>query len=152
LGHYSIYWIKKEFAYRYFHNSGILYRFFKEYKNHAEDADLHKQYHFITNAFSTASLVTHLKRNLQPQQTLIDHGTYVEISGESSHIVLHMYEKQINFRCDTLHDAEDLLFPALRTFYPFLFTIRNDWGNYGWVDPVPTESAHLHGQVLYSSS
>ncbi|MEN1969958.1 sporulation inhibitor of replication protein SirA [Lentibacillus sp. N15] len=150
MGHYSVYWIKKEFAHRYFHKSGILYRFFKEYKNNPECVNLQKQYHFITNSFSPASLVTHLRYNLEHQHTLIDHDTYVDISGEGSHIALHMYEKQINFRCETLHDAEDLLFPALRSFYPFLFTIRNDWGNYGWIAPIPSESAHLHGQVLYS--
>lgn len=150
MGHYSIYWVKEEFAYRYFHKSGILYRFFTEYQQTKQDAELQKQYDFITNSFPAAALVMHLKRQLKDQYTLTAKGNHINISGESAHITLHIYEKQINFRCEILHEAEDLLFPALRSFHPFMFIIRNDCQNYGWIAPILEESAHLHGQVLYS--
>lgn len=150
LGHYSIYWIKDEVAYQYFHKSGILYRLFQEYQTCSKDTDLQKQYNFITNAFPVASFTTHLKNQLDGRYNLTARGNQIEIFDEPFHITLHIYEKQINFRCETLHDAEALLFPALRAFHPFLFIIRNDCQNYGWITPVLNESAHLHGQVLYS--
>ena len=150
MGHYSIYWIKEEFAYQYFHKSGILYRLFKEYQANRKDADLQKQYNFITNVFPVSPFKIHLKYRLDNQYTFYANGNQVEISGKYSRITLHIYRKQINFRCNMLLDAEDLLFPALRSFHPSLFIVRNDLPNYGWIAPFLHESTHLDGQVLYS--
>ncbi|GGB31050.1 hypothetical protein GCM10011409_05520 [Lentibacillus populi] len=151
MGNYSIYWVKEEFAYRYFHKSGILYRFLKEYQNNPERTDLKNQFKFITNTFSTSALITHIKNNEKNRRNVTIDGNYLEMRNEDTQAIsLHIHEKQINFRCEMLHDAEMLLFPALRSFQPFLFIMRNDVDNYGWISPVSKERAYLHGQVLYS--
>ncbi|WP_158701740.1 sporulation inhibitor of replication protein SirA [Lentibacillus sp. Marseille-P4043] len=151
MGNYSIYWIKEEFAYRYFHKSGILYRFLKEYQTNTERTDLKNQFNYITKSFPAASLLTHIKNHLQTRKNIMVNGKYIEMFTNDSHyITLHIQEKQINFRCEMLHDAEKLLFPALRSFHPCLFIVGNDLDNYGWISLVSMERAYLHGQVLYS--
>ncbi|WP_188455615.1 sporulation inhibitor of replication protein SirA [Virgibacillus oceani] len=150
MGNYSIYWIKEEFAYRYFHKRDILYRFMKEYRLNSDRADLAKQYHFITNTFPQAALITHIKDYHQSSVTTNLQGNFLELFNDKHYISLHIHKKHLNFRCEMLHDAEKLLFPALRSFHPFLFIMGNDMEDYGWISPVTKERVHINQEVLYS--
>jgi hypothetical protein len=151
MSHYSIYWIRKEFAYRYYYKSGILYRFLKEYQHNLNSTELKDQYNFITNTFPAASLITHIKNTLQHRLNLTINDKHLEIFNDHAQAIsLHIHEKHINFRCEMLHDAENMLFPTLRSFHPFLFIVGNDLDNYGWISPVSKERVCTDGQVLYS--
>lgn len=151
MSNYSIYWIREEFAYRYYYKSGILYRFLKEYQQNLDRTEFKEQYNFITNTFPAASLITHIKNNQQNGLNLTINDKHLEIFSDQAHYIsLHIHEKHINFRCEMLHDAENMLFSTLRSFHPFLFIVGNDLDNYGWISPVSKERVCTDGQVLYS--
>jgi hypothetical protein len=147
---YKIYWIKEEFARHYYYKSDILYRFLREFHRQKNRVDLVSQFNFITESFPKDSLTFQLlrqpKNRLQNEQNI----DIVDIENKHSLISLHIEEKQIKFRCETLQDAETLLFPALRQFHPFLFIIDDHYENYGWISPVRTSIGYNNEQVLYS--
>lgn len=147
---YTIYWVKEEFAIHYYYKSDILYRFLNEYHlNHSRN-DLVLQFNFITESFPKASLISQLIR--QPRNTLSAKNSreFLEIGNKYDFIALHIAEKHIKFRCETLEDAEALLFPTLRRIHPYLFIVENDGENYGWISPVRTSYTYNNGEVLYS--
>ncbi|WP_042144657.1 sporulation inhibitor of replication protein SirA [Paucisalibacillus sp. EB02] len=147
---YKIYWIKEEFAKHYYYKSDILYRFLREFHNKQYRVDLVSQFNFITESFPKDLLMFQLLR--QPKNKLQSDHTFdkIELENKHSFISLHIEEKQIKFRCETLQDAETLLFPALRRFHPYLFIIDDYYENYGWISPVRTSVGYNNEQVLYS--
>src|SRR5699024_401811 len=106
--------MKKEFAYKYFHKSDILYRFIRAYQQEKYRIDLGMQYNYITNSFSTDKLITYIKKSSPEIMNILSQGNQLEIYKNMQYMSLHIHEKHLNFRCETLHDAEDLLFPSLR--------------------------------------
>ncbi|WP_010093265.1 sporulation inhibitor of replication protein SirA [Ornithinibacillus scapharcae] len=147
---YRVYWIKEEFARHYYYKSDILYRFIQEFHDKQSRPDLVSQFHFITESFPKDSIRSQLVR--QPMNTLkkksIDN--HFEIGNSHNYISLHIAEKQIKFRCETLQDAESLLFPTLRRLHTYLFIVDSDYENFGWISPVKLSSGYNNGQVLYS--
>ncbi|WP_156289145.1 sporulation inhibitor of replication protein SirA [Oceanobacillus salinisoli] len=147
---YSIYWIKEEISNHYFHKSDILYRFFKEYQNNQNNVDLRNQYLYITNDFDKEIIISHIKNYLKDHVRLHINKAYLEIYNNKQYISLHIGKKQLKFRSGSLQDAEDLLFPMLRIFQPFLFVVGNTHQNYGWISPMKIPRGEQRTQVLYS--
>jgi hypothetical protein len=147
---YKIYWIKEEFARHYYYKSDILYRFLREYHNKQSRNDLVTQFNFVTECFPKDSLISQLIR--QPKNTFNKKriSSEIEIGNIHNFIALHIDEKQIKFRCETLQDAESLLFPTLRGLHPYLFIIDDHYENFGWISPVRASIGYNNGQVLYS--
>ena len=145
---YSIYLIKEEFAKHYYYKSDILYRFLREYHIKQSRKDLVTQFNFITESFPKDSLLSQLLRQSKNTFNKKRNGGIIELGNKHSFISLHIDEKQIKFRCETLQDAESLLFPVLRRFHPFIFIIDNQYENFGWISPVRT--SYNVEQVLYS--
>ncbi|MGP4107077.1 sporulation inhibitor of replication protein SirA [Virgibacillus sp. L01] len=150
MNHYSIYWIKEEFAHHFFHSSDVLYRFIKEYQKNKNREDLKRQYEYITMNFPKSSLISHITDNHPISSCLRAEGDRLNIYNDIQYISLHIQKKKINFRSEMIHDAEELLFPALRLFQPYLFIVGNDLNNYGWISPVTQRKKNKKGQVLYS--
>ncbi|WP_373896095.1 sporulation inhibitor of replication protein SirA [Virgibacillus natechei] len=148
---YSIFWIKESVAKHYFYKSGILYRFIKDYLNNQNREDLKLQYDYITNRFSENTLISHIKRSCRKNQIAIQaEGTQIQLHKNQHLISLHISEKHLKFRCETLEDAEEFLFPMLRQFQPILFITGNNIENYGWISPIPYSGHYYSEQVLYS--
>ncbi|MFC2946893.1 sporulation inhibitor of replication protein SirA [Virgibacillus sediminis] len=151
---YSIFWIKEEIANNYFHKSDLLYRFIYEYQRNHRRPDLKDQFNYITNSFSVSNLVTYLKtcRDLGfvGSEKISIRGNMVEIYLNEKYISLQIKEKQLQFVCKTLQDAEDLLFPLLRKFDNKLFVVGNNHRKFGWISPIQQLNVSLSGQVLYS--
>lgn len=147
---YKVYWIKEEFARHYYYKSDILYRFIQEY--HAKQArhDLVSQFHFITESFPKDSIKSQLIRQPLNTLNLLGKDNHVEIGNSHNYISLHIAEKQIKFRCETLQDAETLLFPTLRRLHTYLFIVDSSYENFGWISPVKLSNGYNSGQVLYS--
>jgi len=150
LNEYIGFWMKKEFAYQYFHKSDILYRFIRAYQQEKYRKDLAMQYNYITNSFPTDKLITYIKKSSPKRVNILSQGNQLEIYKNMQSMSLHIHEKHLNFRCETLHDAEDLLFPSLRRFHPFLFIIESNSDNYGWISPISMNREYKQEQVLYS--
>ncbi|WP_161493861.1 sporulation inhibitor of replication protein SirA [Virgibacillus necropolis] len=148
---YSIYSIKSEFAERYYYRSDILYRFFKQYHENSKNKVIEDQFKEITSFFSTKELNTKIKTLYNNKAIVKDGNNSIEIEQDKYYISLHISEKQIEFRCDMLQDAEMLLFPILQLFHPSLFVLDNNLNNYGWISPVIKLKDHLNEQVLYST-
>ncbi|WP_284140046.1 MULTISPECIES: sporulation inhibitor of replication protein SirA [unclassified Virgibacillus] len=143
---YSIYWIKEEFAVHYFYKSDLLYRFLKAYEQDKEREDYALQYEFITNEFDADLILSHLRDNIEVQKRSNAH----QLSTDSRCLTLHMRKKQIKFQCQTIHEAENMLFPFLRQVHPYLFVIGNNPVRYGWISPSLLNSKHIAEEVLYS--
>jgi len=150
LNEYSVFWIKQEFALHYFHKSGILYRFIKSYQENLNRQGLSEQFHYITNDFPIDHLIRHFQNNLKIDINIKVTDNEVELSREGHFITLYIYDKNIVFYCETLHEAESLLFPLLRSFHPYLFIAGNNIQNYGWIAPVRINGINKDRQILYS--
>src|SRR5690554_3821185 len=112
---YSIYWIKEAFANHYFHKSDLLYRFIRSYQRHRTRRDLYLQFNYITHYFLYEKLISHMKNYyLETNIGLHIDGSLITIFQKESCISLLIDEKHLEFRCDTLQVAEELLFPMLR--------------------------------------
>ncbi|RKQ37568.1 sporulation inhibitor of replication protein SirA [Oceanobacillus halophilus] len=147
---YSIYWIKEEIANHYFHKSDILYRFIKEYRNNQNRLDLKNQYMYVTQDFHVKSLIHHIKKHSKDHVNIQMENSLMEISSNRHYISLHIREKHLKFQSGSLQDAEELLFPVLRLFHPYLFVVSDTYQNYGWISPVKLPRDELRNQVLYS--
>lgn len=148
---YSIIWIKEAVAKHYFYKSGILYRFLKDYQKKQNRSDLKVQYDYITNCFPKNVLTSHIKRYCMENQIAIRmEGSHIRLHKNKQLISLHISEKHLKFRCETLEDAEEFLFPMLRQFQPILFIIGNNIENFGWISPMPYSGNYCSEQVLYS--
>ncbi|WP_343753241.1 sporulation inhibitor of replication protein SirA [Lentibacillus halophilus] len=152
MNHYSIYWIRKEFAHFFYYKSEILYRFIKSYEHDRNREDLASQFQYITQTFPCSLLTTHITECLPSDTVAIKNNDLLNIyANDERYISLHMEKKRINFRSDIIYDAEDLLFPALRSFQPYLFVVGNNTEDFGWVSPVcRLTKMDKIGQVLYS--
>lgn len=135
---YSIFWIKEEVAQRYFYKSDILYRFLKSYQSNKGRQDLSKQYNYITHNFPEEALIEHIKKNNHSIsiKTLSDKQK-MTLYKNNQYILLYVYDSHLTFLSKSLHEAEYLLFPILRTFHPLLFIMSHTHINYGWISPVP---------------
>lgn len=147
---YVVYWIKREVALHYFHKSDILYRFIKAYQENTQHPCLAKQFEYITHPFSKQQLLKHIfEQNNQLLNIRIDEQK-IEIKHDGQAVVVYISEKGLTFYCDTLHVAENLLFPILKTINPYLFIMSYHTINYGWLMPIKENSLKLDRQLLYS--
>lgn len=145
---YIGYWMKEEVACHYFHKSEILYRFLRDYQLNSAGENLAMQYRYITDYITVPQLIDHLKK--QTKHHISKKENQLQIGGIAQSVSLHIDEKHLKFRCETLHDAEALLFPLLRTFHPYLFIIEDNLANYGWITPITMNREYKKEQVLYS--
>lgn len=151
LNKYYVFWIKEEFAYHYFYKNDILYRFLSAYQEHKDRPDLFIQYHYITNRFPVKPLISHLHRSPHQNVQSDHHKKKIEIYNHQHYLSLHIHEKQLVFHCESLYDAEELLFPSLRIFQPLLFVMSEmNQGEFGWISPVTKNRKYNSEQILYS--
>jgi len=151
LNEYFVFWIKKEFAFHYFHKSGILYRFIIEYCENSGRQDLSEQFLYITNDFPKARLINYIREHVNSNINISIDQNKISLNQNGQFVTLYIYEKYIKFYCNTLHEAEYLLFPMLRAFNPHLFIAGNNIQNYGWITPVLKKNLNNNRQILYSS-
>ncbi|MFD2760302.1 sporulation inhibitor of replication protein SirA [Lentibacillus juripiscarius] len=151
MNHYSIYWIREEFAHFFYYRSEILCRFIKSYEQNQGREDLVSQFQYITHDFPQTSLIAHIIGSLPSRTNMKQEDGLLKVYEGERYISLHMERKRINFRSDIIHDAEELLFPALRSFQPYLFVVGNNTEDFGWISPViQLTEKDKPGQVLYS--
>lgn len=148
---YLVFWIKEEFAFHFFYKNDILYRFLVLYQNNKDREDLLMQYNYITNNLPKHTIISHLKRFHPNRLDNQSDSNQLEIYSETGHLTLYIYKKHLKILCKTIHEAEELLFPTLRLFQPFLFVMeKKKHKNYGWISPVTKKRKYNNGQVLYS--
>ncbi|RDW19568.1 hypothetical protein CWR48_07550 [Oceanobacillus arenosus] len=148
---YSIYRIREEIANHYYHKSDILYRFLKEYEQNSGQLYLHGQFLYITNKFIQKNIEYYVDNFLPKNVSHKTEQTRIEIFNKRKSITLHINKNCLNFRCESLHDAEELLFPVLRKFDALLFVIGRKHENYGWISPNTKLNSDPENLVLYSS-
>ncbi|MEC5422599.1 sporulation inhibitor of replication protein SirA [Virgibacillus sp. C22-A2] len=147
---YSVFWIREEIANHYYRKSDILFRFLRDYQNSKNREDLESQYFYITNTFPSDKLISHIEDYYTHDIRIEIKGTSIKIYRNLRCISLHIERKHLKFRCKTLQDAEELLFPMLRCFQPLLFITGNNLSNFGWISPMILTSNYQSEQVLYS--
>ncbi len=148
---YFVFWIKEEFAYHYFYKNDILHRFLSAYQQNKDRWDLSIQYDYITNRFPNNMLISHLYKSHYQSVQAKNNKKEFEIYNHQHYLTLHIHEKHLIFHCESLYDAEELLFPTLRIFQPLLFVMsETNKEEYGWISPVTKNRKYNSGQILYS--
>ena len=151
LNKYLVFWIKEEFAYHYFYKNDILHRFLSAYQENKDQWDLSTQYDYITKKIPSKMLISHLYRNHNHSVEIQKKEKEFKIYNDQQYLTLHIYDKHLLFHCETLYDAEELLFPTLRIFQPLLFVMnKTNQQEYGWISPVTKNRKYNSGQILYS--
>lgn len=131
---YSVYWIRKDIAYYFFHKSDVLYRFLTSYEERANE-ELFAQYEYITKEFPS-TLISHIEYFSQEQGIHVRRkGQTFELVKNSHYATLKVERKSLQMYCRTIHCAEFLIFSTLRSFHPLLFIINHNLHNYGWITP-----------------
>ncbi|WP_217585523.1 sporulation inhibitor of replication protein SirA [Lentibacillus saliphilus] len=147
---YSIYWIEEEIAQYYLHKGELLYRFFSEYHERENNIVLQKQFHYITKQIPQHKLHRHINSSLHIKRSSKNINDLILFSLDHDPIYVALFNRQIKFQCDMLHDAERYLFPLLKEIQPFLFVVGDDHDNYGWMSPPTQFKLDYHKQILYS--
>lgn len=151
---YSIYFIQKEFALHFYQKSEILYRFIQSYQRQRQNKELEKQFHYITLDVSKQQFMKHLQESIRKNVKITVNNEQIELSEKGLFITLELEKKAIKIYCQSLSEAESLLFPLLRTFHPYVFVIGNEFNYYkhfGWISPITKTKLHKNDQILYSS-
>lgn len=151
MNEYQVFWIKEAFAYRYFIKSDILYRFFEQYNSNQHREYVNKQFIYVTREFSRQSMLHHINKNQKNMDLHIKNNDVYIRSGDIF-IILSLYRSHLAFQCHTLHDAEQLLLPLLRSFHPLLFILGKNAPEFGWITPLISSTNFRKEQVLYSLS
>ena len=146
---YSIYWLEDAVADEFFYKGGLLYQFFKNTWLKDMDQDVQKQYAYITKKFVAEHLIAHVKSFRSNNQFVEIDGHMIQIKRKNQSITLEMYQNHLQFRCCTLKDAEELLFPILRSYHSSLFVAGINVHNYGWMTPRRSVEKYESRERLY---
>lgn len=132
---YAIFWIKDEYAHHYFYKIDLLNQFIKTVEADKQDDLLASQWKEVTHCFDADVFRHHIYSQLHCDCHLQVKGDQIVIYSKKHFITLHIEKNQIKFLCQTLTEAETLLFPLLRSFHPFLFVSGCNLNQYGWLSP-----------------
>ncbi len=147
---YSAFLIERKFAEHYFYRADILFRFIKAYENNPTRDDLARQFAYITNRFPK-TFFSHFKNNRLISCLKQINDYQLEIHRKNHHVALHLYRRKLRFLCKSIHDADALLFPSLRSHYPYMFIVGEEANDFGWIEPIREQSPFIKNeQVLYS--
>ncbi|MDY0396449.1 sporulation inhibitor of replication protein SirA [Virgibacillus halophilus] len=120
---YAIFWIKDEFAHHYFYKVDLLNQFLKSVATDRQDALLAMQVREITHCFDADAFLHHIYSQLHCGSHVQVDDNQITIYSDKHFITLHIEKNQIKFLCQTLTEAESLLFPLLRSFHPFFVCV-----------------------------
>lgn len=152
MNEYYVYCIKEEVAEGYFYKYDLLYRFLKSFQENNERIDLSRQFNYITIEYPF-NLLTYILPNLKkvPSIQMIKKDKQIDLYTKSGNISVFLHKNYLKVHCSTLQEAETILFPALKLFYPYLFIMGTNVDEYGWISPhVLHNSYFLEKQTLYS--
>lgn len=149
---FLIYCIKDEFAEHYYYKSDVLFRFLKSHREKRTRKDFNLQFDYITKDFPD-NLIYQLISQLRHVNSMqfFKHDNHLKLYGDYYDLSLYIYEKQLTIHCQSLYEAEAILFPALRLFHPYLFIIDNHFEEFGWLSPDKNKFTLTEKkQLLYS--
>jgi len=150
---YHIYCIKDEFADHYYYKCDLLYRFIQAYQEERNRSDLALQFNYITSHFPS-DLIVAIKSKLKKSHSykVENEGVnWLELISKGRCLYLYIYKEKMILKCESLHDAETILFPSLRGVYPYLFVIGPLLNEFGWISPDLNKFPLIEKkEVLYS--
>ncbi|MFG6120742.1 MULTISPECIES: sporulation inhibitor of replication protein SirA [Thalassobacillus] len=135
---YYVYAVKEEISKEYYYKTELLFRFFQEYHNNSH-IDLYRmQFQFITKSFPDSTLIHLLKEDagFDPKEFLEEEKMtkWVETHG-----IIEITNEMCLIQCDSLMDAEQLLFHKLRMIDHCFFIAEYANRQYGWISPQRKE-------------
>lgn len=139
---YSLYWIKDEFSFHYFHKTNILYHFFQERYYNPGSRQLTLQYEYISQPIPLELLMHQVTHHLRKPVELHfdDDETSFTIYERGQAVKLSQREhREVEIQAENLHVAECLLFDALRKMDHSFFIMSQECQQYGWIAPVKKE-------------
>ncbi|MDL4839537.1 sporulation inhibitor of replication protein SirA [Aquibacillus rhizosphaerae] len=135
---FTIFWVEEEFCYHYYYKSDILYRFFNEYMSNISRMDLLSQFIYVTRVIPYNHLLTHIKRH-QCTISISKHENRIELRKGEQTLTLYLDKRFVTIECDSVQEADSILFQSLKRFHPSFFIIEQGSSNSGWITPVKKE-------------
>ncbi|HLS35667.1 MAG TPA: sporulation inhibitor of replication protein SirA [Bacillota bacterium] len=147
---YKLYWIQKEVANYFYHKGDILYRFLLEY---LQSKSYHTiiQYDYITKEMPHSDLIMYIKEKCKLHNIeVIQKEQTIQLQQKETIINVMINDTNIEIFSRTIHCAEKVIFPILRTFEPSLFIVGEAKNEYGWIAPFRHEERFKTNEKLYS--
>ncbi|MFC7060321.1 sporulation inhibitor of replication protein SirA [Halobacillus seohaensis] len=126
---FAVYAIKREITHHYYYKVDLLKRFFEECHAFSDSIIYKKQLDYITSHFSYKEWLKKIHEN---QKHLSDRIFDCEIIYD----ILEGKNCCCLFQCDSLWQAERVLFQPLRMCNQSFFIIEESGEHYGWISPL----------------
>ncbi|TCT26667.1 uncharacterized protein DUF2522 [Melghiribacillus thermohalophilus] len=136
---YSLYWLKDDFAFHYYHKSDVLYHFLFQYQMQSTDSIYEKQFQFITRTLPKEAIIEHLQSRLGNRYHVYTDKRRIDIRYDYVNVKIDCYDKEWVIHSSSLQEAEIMFFEALRGYHPSFFVVNYDQEQYGWLSPIKKE-------------
>ncbi|KGP73547.1 sporulation inhibitor of replication protein SirA [Pontibacillus yanchengensis] len=140
---YTIYWVKDEFSYHYFHKTSVLFQFLQEWKHNQGSSVYQLQFNEVIKPLPLDLLIQHIATKLRKPVELSfeenEASFYIQHQGKSVRLT-QKNDREVCFYAESLHQAEEVLFDTLRAIHPSFFIIDTTYSHYGWVAPIKKEA------------
>ncbi|MBO8155137.1 MAG: sporulation inhibitor of replication protein SirA [Bacillaceae bacterium] len=135
----SLFWLKDDFAFHYYHKSDLLYHFFSQYHSNPFDSVYKKQFQFITRDLPRDQIIQHIKARLGSRYFVHNDKRKIDIQYDYIQLSIECYDKEWIIHCSSLQEAEIMFFEALRGYHSTFFVVNFEEDQYGWLSPVKKE-------------
>ncbi|MCP3031288.1 sporulation inhibitor of replication protein SirA [Halobacillus sp. A1] len=126
---FAIYAIKRDVTEKYYYKVDLLKRFFEECWTFSDSSIYKKQLDYITNHFSFYEWL----KKIQGNHSILSDRIY---DCEMNYDIIEGKNCCCLFQCDSLWQAERVLFQPLRMCNQTFFIIEESGEHYGWISPL----------------
>ncbi|WP_407271488.1 sporulation inhibitor of replication protein SirA [Radiobacillus sp. PE A8.2] len=134
---YAMFWIKEEFCYQYYYKSDVLHRFLNQCLTNRSIV-LDTQFNYVTQPISFTQLLKHIK-NFHLHIKIDQDGNTMTLKKHGQSLCIHIEERYLMIDCNTVQEADNLLFQPLISFHRNFFIIEKGTINNGWIAPAKKE-------------
>lgn len=145
---YNVYSMKRKVAHHFYYKSDLLFSFLKAYNKKSCKEVLMNQFSYVTNNIEVRKIINYIKHISDYVQTTEIHPNYFQISNGAKSVYMHVLETHFIIKCDSIYDAEELLFEPLRLFPSHLFVVHAEKHIYGWISTLRNAHSRKSKQTL----
>lgn len=145
---YHVYYMKEKVAQHFYYKSELLFQFLKTYHRKRTKKEVQNQFCYVTkeiNVERCTSFLQDLARYVYVSEVKPNH-FYLHDAGKS--VDIHVENTHITITCDSIHDAEHLLFEPLRSFPIHVFVAHAHKNISGWISTLKQDRQLKSNQAL----
>lgn len=147
---YKLYWIQSKAAHHFYHKGDVLYRFLLEHLYKRKE-HTNIQYEYITNDIPHDEIINFIIEKGKHFNINVDrNGDFLILYLDETKVKVQIKKRSIEVITQTLHCAEKVIFPILRSFEQSFFIVGEAKDEYGWISPLQTYRQNIPRERLYS--